>query len=330
MKKLCLVLVSLLLTAGFAAVSFAADVKIGFLVKQPEESWFQLEQKFAAQCAKEFGFTVIPIGATDGDKVLAALDTLAAQGAKGFVICTPDPKLGSAIKAKADSLGLKYIAVDDRWVDANGNPMADVPYLGISAGKIGENVGATLADQFKKRGWKASETAAIEISFNELQTIKDRTDGAIKSLLAAGFPQANILEAPEKSNDTPGGFDASTIVITKNPNFKHWLLFSGNEESVIGGVRALEGRGFKAADVCAVGINGGSVAVNEWTKPTATGFYGTILLAAKVHGYNTTKMMYDWITKGTVPPADTRTAGTLITKQNWKKVYMDSGIAIPK
>ena len=71
--------------------------KIGFLVKQPEEPWFQLEWKFAQQAADEKGFDLIKIGAPDGEKALAAIDNLAAQGAQGFVICTPDVRLGPAI-----------------------------------------------------------------------------------------------------------------------------------------------------------------------------------------------------------------------------------------
>jgi len=51
-------------------------VKIGFVVKQPEEPWFQDEWRFAEQAAKEKGFTVIKIGAVDGEKVITAIDRL--------------------------------------------------------------------------------------------------------------------------------------------------------------------------------------------------------------------------------------------------------------
>ncbi len=83
----------------------AEEVKIGFIVKQPEEPWFQDEWKFASQAAKDKGFTLVKIGAQSGDKVITAIDNLAAQKAQGFVICTPDVKLGPGIvaKAKADN-----------------------------------------------------------------------------------------------------------------------------------------------------------------------------------------------------------------------------------
>src|SRR5262245_47281046 len=81
--------------AGQSAPRAAANgpaserLKIGFLVKMPDEKWFQDEWKFAQKCADKYQFDLLKIGAMDGEKVLAAIDNLAAGGAKGFVICTP-------------------------------------------------------------------------------------------------------------------------------------------------------------------------------------------------------------------------------------------------
>ena len=123
--------------AVFAATSaFASDVKIGFIVKQPEEPWFQDEWKFADVAAKEKGFTLVKIGAEDGEKVQSAIDNLGAQGAQGFIICTPDVKLGPGIVAKAAANDLKLMTVDDRLVNADGSPIEDVPHMGISATKV--------------------------------------------------------------------------------------------------------------------------------------------------------------------------------------------------
>src|SRR5215204_3385106 len=123
----------------------SGGVKIGFVVKDPAEPWFQNEWKFAQQAADEKGFTLVKIGATDGNAAMAAMDNLAAQGAKGVVICTPDTKLGPALKSKADENGLKLLSVDDQFMDADGKPMADVHHVGISARNIGKAVGTALA-----------------------------------------------------------------------------------------------------------------------------------------------------------------------------------------
>jgi L-arabinose transport system substrate-binding protein len=329
MKRVLATAVTFLCLAAAPITRAAGPVKIGFLVKSPENGWFQNEWKFAEQASKDLGFQLIKIGTPDGEKVVSAIDNLAAQGVQGFVICTPDVKLGPAIVAQANRLKLKVIAVDDRFVDAGGNPLTQVPYLGISAGKIGEKVGDTLAAEMKRRGWNAAETAALVLTNYELQTAKERTDGAKKALLAAGFPAANIKEGSQGklTDDVQNSLTMADPIITRNSQFKNWLLYSLNEESVVGAVRALENRGYKPANIIGVGINGGTVAVNEFKKPTATGFYGTILLEAKVHGYETAKMMYEWIASGKQPPPDTRTAGALLTRDNYVKVLTDSGLA---
>ena len=37
------------------------DIKIGYLVKQPDEPWFQVEWQFAAKAGEEHGFKVIQL-----------------------------------------------------------------------------------------------------------------------------------------------------------------------------------------------------------------------------------------------------------------------------
>jgi L-arabinose transport system substrate-binding protein len=307
------------------ATGQAAAIKIGFLVKQPEEPWFQLEWRFAEQAARDFGFTLVKIGATDGEKVLAAIDNLAAAGAQGFVICTPDTLLGPAIVAKAKASNLKLIAVDDQFIGADKQPMKDVHYLGISAAKIGEAVGDTLAAEMKKRGWKVDETGVCVSTFDELATARERTDGATRRLLAAGFPASRIFRAPMRTPDIPGSFDATMALLTQRSEVKQWLVCGFNDSAVLGAVRALEGRGFGVDRAIAVGINGTDCIVElEKAKPTA--FHGSMLLSAKAHGYQTCEMMYKWIKEGVPPPLDTRTVGVLITRDNFRQVLKEQGI----
>lgn len=52
-----------------------------------------------------------------------------------------DPKLGSAIVAKARGYDMKVIAVDDQFVNAKGKPMDTVPLVMMAATKIGERQG---------------------------------------------------------------------------------------------------------------------------------------------------------------------------------------------
>ena len=311
--------------ATSAQAGTGAPVKIGFLVKQPEVSWFQLEWRFADQAAKESGFTLVKIGATDGEKVLAAIDTLSAAGAQGFIICTPDTRLGPSIMAKAQAANLKLISVDDQFIGADGAPMKAVHHLGISAEKIGETVGAALAAEMKERGWTATDTAVCAVTFEELATAKERTGGAVAALVAAGFPKEKIFKAPQRTSDIPGGFDAVNVLLTQQPAVKHWLVCGMNDWAVLGAVRALEGRGFAASSCAGIGING-TDCIDELEKTKSTSFVGSVLLSARSHGYETATMMFRWIKDGTEPPPDTRTAGVLITRENFRQVLKEQGI----
>lgn len=309
-----------------AGSAFAADVKIGFIVKQPEEPWFQDEWKFADVAAKEKGFTLVKIGAEDGEKVQSAIDNLGAQGAQGFIICTPDVKLGPGIVAKATANELKMMTVDDRLVGADGKPLEDVPHMGISASKIGEAVGQAMVDEIKKRGWDMKTVGAIRVSYDQLPTAVDRVEGALSVLKAAGFPQANIFDAPQAKTDTEAALNAATVVLNKNAGIKHWVAVGLNDESVLGAVRATESVGIPADGVIGIGIGGAESAINEFKKPTPTGFFGTVIISPKRHGYETALNMYEWIANGKQPEKLTLTAGQLALRDNYTVVRKELGI----
>lgn len=302
-----------------------APIKIGFIVKQPEVPWFQLEWKFADQAAKEFGFEVVKIAAPDGEKLLGAIDNLAASGAQGFVVCTPDTRLGPSVVALAKRRGLKVLAVDDRFLNSDGSPMEGVHYLGISARKIGESVGAALHAEMIARNFSPADTAVCAITFDELDTAKARTDGAIAALVSAGFPQGKVYQAPQKTTDIPGSFDAMNILLTQHPEVKHWLICGLNDSAVLGAVRATEGRGFAPENIIGIGING-TDCIAEFEKSQPTGFFASSLLSARQHGYETAKMLYLWIKEGKEPPLETNTVGVMINRDNFAQTLKDQGI----
>jgi L-arabinose transport system substrate-binding protein len=309
-----------------ATAPAANQIKLGFIVKQPEEPWFQLEWQFADEAAAKLGFDLVKIGAADGEKVLAAIDNLAAQGAQGFVICTPDVRLGPAIVARAKAKNLKLVSVDDRFLGADGKPLEEVHYLGISASRIGNTVGVALAAEQLKRGWANDDTGVIAVTFEELETAKERTDGAIEALTSSGFPAARIFKAPTQKPEIPAALDAVNALLAQHGEVKKWLVCGMNDNVVLGAVRALEGKGLGSESVAGIGINGTDCIVElEKTKPT--GFYASVLLSAKQHGYETCEMLYRWIKDGVEPPRDTRTTGVLITRANFHQVLKDQGLA---
>jgi L-arabinose transport system substrate-binding protein len=76
-----------------------------------------------------------------------------------------------------------------------------------------------------------------------------------------------------------------------------------------------------------IGIGGSDSALNEFKKPSPTGFFGTVIISPKRHGEETSTLMYDWITQGKAPPALTLTTGMLATRENVGDVREKMGLA---
>src|SRR5258708_9749741 len=278
------------------SVAQADSAKIGFVVKQPEEPWFQDEGRFAEQAAKEKNFAIVKIGGENGEKVMSAIDKLASQQAQGFIICVPDVKLGSAVVAKAAADHLKLMTVDDQLVDGKGKPLSSVPHMGISAYEIGKQVGQAIVDEIKKRGWNMQEVGAIRVTYEQLPRAHDRVTGATDVLTAAGFPRENIIDAPQAKTDTENAFNAADIAITKNPRFQKWVSFGLNDEAVLGTVRAAEGRGFGADKMIGVGIGGGKTALHEVNKTTVNGFFCSAFFCPQKHSQRNSIDIYHCLT----------------------------------
>ncbi|MCB8888177.1 arabinose ABC transporter substrate-binding protein [Vreelandella malpeensis] len=322
-----LALCASLALAPLAAAQAQTDtVKIGFIVKKPEQAWFINEQQAATDAGEELGFQVVRLGGEDGQEVLSAIDNLYAQGAQGFVICPPDVRLGPAIMNRAEQYGMKVITVDDQFVTSSGEPMEGVPHLGMSGTRIGMQVGEAIAAEMQARGWNMDEVAALRITNNELPTAVERTDGATQALLAAGFPEANIFDAPQQSTDTSGAFSAASPVLSQRGGFEHWVIYALNEESVLGGVRATEQYGLAPDNVIGVGINGSGAAFAEFSRSNPTGFHGTVAVSSTMHGRQTAEDLYRWIAEDEQPPANTETTGTLMTRDNWQDVREELGL----
>ena len=302
------------------------NIRLGYLVKQPEEPWFQTEWSFAEKAGLKYGFEVIKMAIPDGEKTLNAIDTLAASGAKGFVICTPDPKLGPAITAKAKSYNMKVITVDDQFLNAKGEPMKEVPLVMMAASEIGYRQGSELYKEMAKRGWDESNTGVMAITADELDTARRRVDGSIKALKAEGFPENQIYRVPTKTNDIPGALDAANSLLVRYPTVKQWLIVGMNDNTVLGGVRATEGQGFAAKDVIGIGINGVD-AVNELAKSNVTGFYGSLLPSPDVHGFKSIESLYKWIKEGVQPEKFVEvTDVVLITRDNFRAELEKKGL----
>ncbi|GAK57050.1 monosaccharide-transporting ATPase [Candidatus Vecturithrix granuli] len=317
MKKSCLILLFCLFIS-IPLQGAAETIKIGFLVKLPEETWFQQELAYAQQYADANGLDLIPIGVPDAEKTLAAIDSLAAQGAQGFAICPPDPTLGPAVMARAQQYNLKVLNVDDRFLDADGTFM-DIPYMGLSMSGIGASVGTALYQEFIQRKWPLQETAALAVTFDELGTAKQKTDAATAALIEHSFPSERIYAAPEETTDIPGAFEAANAILLNHPEIKRWLVYSFNEEGVMGAVRALEFKEFSAEAIIGIGPGAGA-GFEEFQSPVLTGYFATFLITPYPHGYTAAELLYRWIHDEARPPKETWTTGMLAKRDNYQTI----------
>jgi len=99
----------------------------------------------------------------------------------------------------------------------------------------------------------------------------------------------------------------------------HWLLFSCNDDGVLGAWRALENDGVSAANVIGVGING-QLAAEEFKKDVPTGLRASLMAQAANHGSTAVQEIYDYLTAGTEIPAVNFIPASVMTPDNWAEL----------
>lgn len=309
------------MVGGFLVFVYVVDdVKIGFLVKQFEELWFQDEWKFVDQVVKEKGFKLVKIGVLSGGEVLIVIDNLGVQYVQGFVICVFDVKLGLVVVVKVKQNNFKLMMVDDCLVDGVGKLIELVLYMGIFVMKIGEQVGDVIVQEMKKCGWNLLEVGVICIVYDQLLIVKECIDGVVVVFIKVGFFVVNVLISLQVKMDIEVVFNVVNIILIKNLKFKYWIVFGLNDEVVFGVVCVVEGYGVKLVDIIGVGIGGSQLVFNEFVKFEKIGFFGIVLISLKCYGYEILVNMYEWIKNNKVLDLFILISGCLMMCDNEKVV----------
>jgi L-arabinose transport system substrate-binding protein len=299
----------------------AETLSIAYLNKMGDNPWFIDEVAGAKARADQLGIEFFNQDLQfDSDLALNAMDTHISSGIDGIIIVVPDTKIGPAVIQKAKEAGVPLIAVDDNILDADGNA---APFVGFDAATIGTQVGETIAQYYKDEGWDKLEGAvvkAVSVEDQDLEVCNIRTDNAAAAVLAniPGFTDEDIIHLPY-DNTMVGGMDAMAPIVTANPDVTHWLLFSCNDDGVLGAWRALSNAGVDAANVIGVGING-QLAGEEWDKGEPTGLRASLFVRAAIHGETAVLLINDFLVDGKEIPARTIVPGTVITPDNYKDV----------
>ena len=130
--------------------------------------------------------------------------------------------------------------------------------------------------------------------------------------------KANIFNSNYKNADSLGGMEAMQALLSKNPKIKKWVVYSCNDEGVVGASRALEQAGLASDSVgCGIGAN---VAAGEFEKTTPTAFKASAYVGADTVGAMAVDLFYDKLIKGKAIPMNTPASSVIVTKDNYKKI----------
>ena len=300
----------------------AADKKvaIAYLNKMGDNPWFVDEVSGAKAVADKLGVEFFNQDLQfDSNLAMTAMDTYIAKGVSGIIIVVPDTKIGPAVIEKAQKAGIPIVAVDDTILDASGKA---APFFGFDAGAAGIKVGELIAEYYKAEGWDKLSGAvikAVSVEDQDLEVCNLRTDGATKKLIELGIlKEADIIHLPY-DNTANSGMDAMAPTITANPQVTNWLLYSCNDDGVLGAWRALQNAGVTADKVIGVGING-QLAAEEFKKGEPTGLRASLMAQAKEHGGQAVQAIFDNVTAGKEIPAITFIPAAVMTKDNWAEL----------
>ena len=295
-------------------------VMIAYLNKMGDNPWFVDEVSGAKAVADKLGVEFFNQDLQfDSNLAMTAMDTYIGKGVDGIIIVVPDTKIGPAVIEKAQAAGIPLIAVDDTILDANGKA---APFVGFDAASAGLKVGELIAEYYKTEGWDkltGAKVKAVSVEDQDLEVCNLRTDGATKKLKELGIiTDGDIIHLPY-DNTANSGMDAMAPVITANPDVTNWLLYSCNDDGVLGAWRALQNSGVDAKNVIGVGING-QLAAEEFKKGEPTGLRASLMAQAKEHGGQAVQFIYDSVKSGKEIPAVTFIPAAVMTADNWAEL----------
>ncbi|MDP9137102.1 MAG: sugar ABC transporter substrate-binding protein [Pseudomonadota bacterium] len=276
MRKLCALKSALLGAAvfGLAATSPAmAEDIIGLITKTENNPFFVKMKEGAEAKAKELGVTLKSFaGKVDGDNdsQVAAIESLIADGAKGFMITPSDTKAIVPAVQKARAAGLMVIALDTPL-----EPITEADAtLATDNFKAGELIGAWAKASL------GDKAATAKIAYLDLAPSQPTVDYLRDQGFMKGF--GIDIKDPTKIGDEDdarnvchdvtggneeGGRKAMEGCLQKDPDIN--VVYTINEPAAAGAYEALKAVG-KEKDVLIVSVDGGCPGV----KNTAEGVIG--------------------------------------------------------
>jgi L-arabinose transport system substrate-binding protein len=288
--------------------------KIGFLIRfQGGTTYFEDMAAGAEAEAEALGIDLTVQFTDSSDEQLSALDTMIASGVDGVIITIQDPALGGTVVTKATDAGIALLASPDPFEGPDGEP---VPVVTIDAKALGTDVGTDAARLYEESGWAEDTNSVVRVASIELPslgTCNDRTDSATAAFEAGApdFDPAAIVHL-DYDGTLNSALDNMAAAVTNNSDATHWVIWSCNDEGVVGAIQALQNAGFAPDQLIGVGL-GANLACDQWSSGEPSAYRSAIALRAQDNGAVAVRVMYEHLTDGVEFPAESIFPGVLVT-----------------
>src|SRR5439155_23512787 len=110
--------------------------------------------------------------------------------------------------------------------------------------------------------------------------------------------------------------------ITESDEVNRWIIWTSNDDGVVGAVRALENANFASKASIGVGL-GGNRTCEEFAKKGVSSYVSTIYIDAADVGQTAAQLLYDNISTGKRIPQNTFLPGTIVNRSNYHKVMAE-------
>ncbi len=254
------------LVIGAATPALSAEPIVGLITKTNTNPFFVKMKQGAQAKAKELGVQLRTYaGKYDGDNEseVAAIESLIAAGAKGFMLVPSDSRAIVPTVEKARKAGLLVITLDTPLDPINA---ADATFAtdNFKAGElIGEWAKETLGDKAKD-----AKIAMLDLTVSPVTVDYLRDHGFLKGF---GIPYSDVTKNGSEHDpriaghdvtdgDEEGGRKAMENLLQKSPDIN--VVYTINEPAAAGAYEALKAAG-KAGKVMIVSIDGGCPGVKN-------------------------------------------------------------------
>ncbi|MEW2167333.1 substrate-binding domain-containing protein [Streptomyces sp. NPDC007084] len=315
-------------TQDDSASQVDGKISITYLQKQGDQEYFIGEAAGAKAKAKELGIDlkVVNLG-NDANKTVSEVQSAVAQKTNGVIVVVPDPAVGPQVVQTARDGKVALLTSDDQICTTGPDPAACgkkdlVPRIGFSGQQMGAEVGKRAAAEYKKAGFKASDTRVISAWKRDVTVCGDRVHAAQKAFDAA-VPGVKTIDVATDNTPT-GAQDKIAATVTANSHVKNWVVWGCNDENVMGGVTALQNADISPRNVVGVGL-GAYLACKEWESDKPSGMKAALFINGKDVGALAVQTMYDKLKNGKAFPQEAFAPTSMVDAATWKKEGLTCG-----